>query len=550
MKDFFILKVLDRIQFIFKKMKIDYPVLRKILQIKLIMDGRRVPTMLGNSTKRNEYKDKNYFLSSLWFYALMGVMLIVPFVFLINNIIALMSFIFGILMFLISSTIIADFSSVLLDIRDKTIISTKPVQSKTISIAKFIHIAYYLFLVTITLSGPGIIAIFIKYLVVEDFLFSILFTLLFIAEIILLDLFIVVITTLLYLFILRFYSGEKLKDIINYVQILLTITISIGYQFIGRIYQFKELGNIQFHNKWYQYLLIPIWFGAPFEVLFKQNFTIQYVIQSVLVLVVPIISFIIYIKLIPTFEDSLLKLNQNQKTGKYNNKKWKLSNLLIRNRDERIFYQFCYQMMRSERDFKLKVYPSLGFSLIFPFIFLFNRSNSVAELPGTKYYLYIYLCAFLLPTAVLMLKYSKSYKGAWVYLVTPIRDMNAIYKGVLKAFIVKLLLPIYLLESIIFIYLFHIDILPDLIIVFLTMLIFIVVCFKVVGKGLPFSQSIDNVSKTQGMILILLMLIIGVFTGIHVIFTFINNGVYIYLGIIFILNLFIWKYSFGKRRIY
>ncbi|QVK17459.1 hypothetical protein KHQ81_11450 [Mycoplasmatota bacterium] len=548
MKDFFILKVLDRFQFIFRKLKIDYLVLRKIVQVKLIMDGRRVPTMINNYKKRNENEDKNYFLSSLWLYALMGLMIIVPFVIMINNIVAQMSIIFGILMFLISSTIIADFSSVLLDIRDKTIISTKPVQSKTISIAKFIHIVHYLFLVTIILAGPGIIAIFIKYLVLYNFVSSILITLLFIGEMILLDLFIVVITTLIYLFILKFFSGEKLKDIINYVQILMMITITIGYQFIGRIYQFRELGKVEFHDKWYQYLIIPIWFGAPFEVFFNNNLSKQYVILSLLVLIVPILTFIIYIKLIPTFEDNLLKLNQSQKTGKYKKNKLRLSNLFIRNKDERIFYQFTYQMMKSERDFKLKVYPSLGLSLIFPFIFLFAYGISIDELPGSKYYLFIYFCAFLLPTAVAMLKYSRSYKGAWIYEVAPIKDINFIYKGALKAFVFKLLLPIYLIESSIFIYLFHIDILLDLIIVFLTMLLILVICFRLVGKGLPFSQSIDNVTNSQGIVFLLLMFIIGVFAGIHGIFSAINNGVYIYLGIMFIVNFFTWKLSFRRRR--
>lgn len=41
----------------------------------------------------------------------------------------------------------------------------------------------------------------------------------------------IVITALIYLFILRFFNGEKVKDIINFVQIALTIVMTIGYQF-------------------------------------------------------------------------------------------------------------------------------------------------------------------------------------------------------------------------------------------------------------------------------------------------------------------------------
>jgi len=548
MKDFMVLKILDRFQFILKMLNIDYPVLRKILQVKFIMDRRRVPTMLGNNARKSQNIDKNYFLTALGFYAFMGVLMIVPFVFIIQNTIALMSIVFGILLFMLASTIIADFSSVLLDVKDRTIISTKPVNSKVISMAKFLHIIHFLFLVTFAFAGPGMITFFIKYWVAEGLLYSFLFTLLFIGEIILLNLFIIVITTLLYLLILRFSSGEKLKDIINYVQILMTITITVGYQFIYRIVNFKDLLNVEFTSKWYQYFIIPIWFGAPFELLFKHNYMPQFIVLSILAFVVPVFAFIIFLKFYPTFEDNLLKLNQNQKLGKYKHKKWRLDKLLCRNREEAIFYRFGQQMMKSERDFKLKVYPSLGFSLVLPFIFIIQGNASSKQLLAHNFQFFIYFSAILLPTAIMMLKYSISYKGAWIYQTTPINDLSIASKGVLKAFVVKLLIPIFIFESIIFIFILNITIIPDLIGVFFTMLLFTVICIKMLGRYLPFSEPFENVSQSQGMIVIPLMLIIGFFALIHISLTRLNHGDYLYLGIIFILNLVAWKFGFREVR--
>ncbi len=546
MKDFLILKILDRFKFLFNKLNIDYPVFRKILQVKLIMDGRRVPTMLGNTRKR-ETQNKNYFLSSLWFYSLFGFMMIVPFVFIINNMLAQMSIIFAMLLFLQTSTVIADFSSVVLDIRDKTIISSKPVDSKTLTVAKFFHIFHFLFLLTLALTGPGIIAIFLKYLVLEGFIYSLLFTFLFIGEIILLNLFIIVLTTLIYLIILKIYSGEKLKDIINYVQILMVITITVGYQLLARMFQ----TNIQITEKWYTYFIVPVWFGAPFEIFFQDNKSIFVLVLSVLALLIPIIAFVIYLKLIPTFEDSLLKLNEVKDVEKYRDKKWHVYKLFIRDKEERSFYKFSTEMMKSERDFKLKVYPSLGFSIIFPFIFLFQVGFNINHIwdilfyfEGTKLHLYIYFCAFMLPSAVMMLKFSKYYKGSWIYKVSPVKNFSAINKGVLKAFIMRLLLPIYLVECFIFILLFNITIIPDLIVVFITMLIFVVICFKILGHSLPFSEPFENANKSQGMVVILLMVIIGFFALIHFLFTLFNIGIYIYLVILLFINAFTWKQSF------
>ena len=74
---------------------------------------------------------------------------------------------------------IAEFSSVLLDTRDKTIILTKPVESKILTVAKFIHIFNYLGSITLSLTTTLIITLFIKLLILESFIFSFLFILVF-----------------------------------------------------------------------------------------------------------------------------------------------------------------------------------------------------------------------------------------------------------------------------------------------------------------------------------------------------------------------------------
>ena len=45
MRDFPSLKLLDRFEKVFTSFGVDYPIMRKILQVKLIMDRRRVPTI-------------------------------------------------------------------------------------------------------------------------------------------------------------------------------------------------------------------------------------------------------------------------------------------------------------------------------------------------------------------------------------------------------------------------------------------------------------------------------------------------------------------------
>ncbi len=545
MKDFIVLKILDIFKVFFQKIGIDYDVMRKIIQIKLIMDGRRVPTIMNNSRKRkneNESTDKNFFFISLIIYFFIGILLI-PFMLMGTNYIFQMSIVFGILIFFLMTTLISDFSSVFLDIRDKNIIFSKPIESKTLSAAKFIHILFYMVSISFSLSALGAISALIKNGVV--------FFLIFLVEIALVDIFVVVLTALIYLFILKFFDGEKLKDIINYVQIILTMVITVGYQLIIRMFNIVGI-NAVYSPKWWQYFIIPTWFAAPYEMVFKNNFNINIVILCALAIIVPIITIIIYIKFLPSFERNLRKLDNNNAESKKDNSKLtiKVSNVICKSKVEKIFFKFCSDMIKNERDFKLKVYPSLGFAIIFPFIFLFNefQERGLNGVASSKLYFTIYFCALMLPLVVMMLKYSAKYKGAWIYKAVPLSETSDIYRGSFKALLFNLVFPVYFIESLIFIGIFGIRIFPDLILIFLNMLFYMVICFQFQKKALPFSEPYGNSNQGEGLIIIPMMFLLGALAGLHFfVITIFGFGIYIYIVIMVLVNLLVWRNAFKLK---
>lgn len=537
MKEFKTLRFLDRFKGFFEKLGVDYPVMRRILQVKLTMDQRRVPTILQQSAKKKneEDDDKNKFLGSLWIYALMGLMLL-PFVLLQDQYLFGMSIAFGIIMFIIMTTMISDFSSVLLDIRDKTIIRTKPVNQRTISFAKTIHVMIYLFFLTISISAiPLIVGLFNQ---------GIVFSLIFLVELILLDLFIVVLTAMIYIVVLRFFDGEKLKDIINYVQIALSIGMAVGYQLLVRSFEFVHLQS-SFTPQWWHVFIPPVWYGAPYEWLMNGNRAPHIIMYSVLALVVPILAFYMYIKLIPTFERSLLKLSSHQGT-KRKDVSIGIAKWICRSKEERAFYQFAQHMLRNERDFKLKVYPTIGMALVFPFIFIFNelRTSSFGEIANSLMYLQIYFSFILIPNAVMMLNYSSSYKGAWLFKAAPVQQFASMYSGALKAFLVKLFLPLFLLEGVIFAIIFGVRIIPDLVAVCLVALIYTVVCSKFANQNVPFSAPFEAMQNINAWKSILLFVFSGVFALIHWGVLYIPYGIYGYVVVLLVVNLGVWRFSF------
>ncbi|MFD3259227.1 hypothetical protein ACE3MQ_11520 [Paenibacillus lentus] len=545
MKNYKSLLVLDRFRGLFEKAGVDYAVMRHILQVKLMMDARRVPSFMNKnssrkSADRQETKDSNNFLGSLWIYGIFGAFS-TPFILLGENYIFQMSLLFGIFMFMTLTALISDFSSVLLDIRDRNILGTKPVSRKTISMAKTVHVFIYMVFLTGAIGIIPLIVGLVKH--------GVLFFLIFLLALILMDLLVVVLTATLYLAVLRFFDGEKLKDMINYVQIGFTIAITIGYQLLIRLFDIVNL-DVVFQPKWWQIFVVPVWFGAPFEVLLQGNRDPFYVGFTLLAIAVPVLAILVYIKLMPSLERNLQKLADPGERSNKGDRGWKrfISGLLPVGPQEKAFFRFAWTMIGNERDFKLKVYPSLGFSLIFPFIFIFAQLKEIGfkGLPGTKLYLFIYFCALLVPTIIMMLRYSGKHKAAWIYHTVPIAERSAIHRGTIMAALIRLVLPIYVLESIIFALLFGVVIIPDLIVFGFAIMLYSVISFAFLSKALPFSQPFEAAQQSEGLRIIPLMLLLAVFGVIHLAATFVNYGVYIYLVILIIVNMITWSRVFSS----
>ena len=534
MKDFKILLLLDRLRWLFAKFDIDYPIMRKILQVKLLMDSRRAPAIIGQRNKKKQKNDSNQFIQSLWIYLIIGCFMTI---FIIGgHFLFQMSLYFGILMFMVMMSVVSDFSTVLLDTRDKGIILTKPVNSRTLGMAKAIHVTIYMFYLTIAFSGPALIVSIIKH--------GLLFFVLFIIQLIFVNILIVVLTALLYMFVLRFFDGEKLKDVINYFQIMLSLGMAIGYQVLVRVFEFVDL-EIVFNLSWWHYLLIPIWYGAAFEYVMNGMDPI-YLPFAIFSIVVPILAIFYYLKLLPSFEHNLQKLTSEQAPKRNCTKSllFGVGKLICQSGEERIFYRFAQKMMKNEREFKLKVYPALGMSIIIPFIILFSflRESSLSEITANNSYIIIYFSGLMIPTLVMMVQHSSNFKGAWIYKVTPINDLSALKTGTLKALLMNYVVPIMLFEGIIFTVLYGVRIIPDVIVVLLAFVLLAALCFHLFTPSLPFSEPMDTVQQSQGVKIFLSFILILLLVGVHYLAIRLwDYGVYMYLIVLFFVNRLIWR---------
>jgi hypothetical protein len=93
--------------------------------------------------------------------------------------------------------------------------------------------------------------------------------------------------------------------------------------------------------------------------------------------------------------------------------------------------------------------------------------------------------------------------------------------------------------------LFGIRIFPDLIIVFLNILLYTVICFLSLRKALPFSEPFEAAQQNQGLAVFGLFMLIAVFSGIHFTFTFLEGSLYPYMAVLLIANLILWRKGFN-----
>lgn len=531
------LAVVHRLRGVYEKLGVDYEMMRLILETKLTMNRRREHTINMNN-KSSDEKD-NSFGNALILYGVMGafmsMLIIVK-----QNIMLQMAVYFGFFMFVIGSSFIADFAYVLLDVRDKNLLGITGVSSKTINAAKITNILIYMTKLSLAYGGVGILV---------SLRYGILFTLVFILEIILINLFMILITAFIYYLVLKFFNGEKLKDIINVVQIVLTVGIMVMYQIVGRLFDILDVGSRFTITSWWQGFIAPLWFAAPLEIIESGVVDRTLIIFTGLAVLAPILSILIYFKIAKKFEDYIQKLNDNTYKGKDRIPfSFRVGSLVCRSNTEKSFFNFTVNIIKSERNFKLKTYPNIAMSLVFPFIFLFNfiRSyDSFADwknhMANSNEFFTLYICIFMLTPVILMVKYSDQFKASWIYKAVPIDDMASIFKGVYKGVFYKMILPVYIVLALVYLWVFGLRIFPQIIAILFVIIILNLITVKLMDKHLPFSVRFKDGEKMNDLgITLFIFMLSAIFGVVHYIINRLNYGVYIFILIELILIGILW----------
>jgi hypothetical protein len=501
--------------------------LQSILTAKLLMDDRRPAPLTQNQRRQKVKKDvKLATLTTMFVSTVMGCLFLLSFS-LKTIVTARLTFYFSYFIFMLASTLISDFTSVLIDVRDNYIILPKPVSDRTMLMARLLHIFIHMCKLVLPMLLPGIIYMGIYY-GIEGCL------LLFVSGM-LAVLFTIFLINAVYIFILRITTPEKFKTIISYIQIGFAVVVYASFQLLPRVVGEVENFDFHFSNSNWLILLPPYWFAAGWSVLYNLQGTILEYCAAACALLLPFVSLWIVIRfLAPSFNRKLSLISNtgsdapvitpSANTTKKNNRttfSTAVANLFTKPGAERMGFLFTWYMMARSRDFKMKIYPAIGYLFVYiAFVFFSSKTLSLHDLQEQTQtgriivVVALYFGSFLLSMAVAQLCYSEKYKAAWLYFITPVAVPGNIINGAVKAAITKFYFPFILVLTIPGLVFIGISFIPNLLLAMVNQLF---ICYFTVYMGykeLPFSRSQSLEVKTGSFMRNLFRMIIPLTIGI------------------------------------
>lgn len=519
---------------VYTKMGVHMPHLKAILTAKLIMDDRRPNSIRQIQQNKSEKAVSNATLATMFISLITGLFFLIGFMF-GNTYSTKLTFYFSFYIFMLAGILISDFTTVLIDVRDNAILLPKPVNDKTVVVSRLLHILIHLSKVVIPMSVPGFITIFIQkgiggaLLMIPLFILATLFTIFLINAV--------------YLLILKITTPAKFQGIITYFQIVFAVLIFAGYQVVPRMIERSAMERIEISSYKFIWLLPSYWFGSAWESIYSLQFNSNNLLLIAAAVLIPVLSIWFVVKLFaPSFTRKLAMINAVSTENKpaafsvqhpaqtVKSFAERLAAVFTQKGAERAGFLFTWKMMSRNRDFKMKVYPSIGYMFVYFFIFFFRRSDrSISSFTDPEemrplFLGVIYFSCLLLTTALQNIVTSDKWKAAWIWHLAPLQSPGKILNGSITAAMAMFFLPLAILTAAIALSVWGVSILPNVFMGFSAQIFICLLLSRLLVQKLPFSSPPAGADAGGGFLRgIMLLMVAGIAGLIHYLLFFYNS---------------------------
>ncbi len=513
---------------IYRWLGVDLAQLKAILAAKLIIDDRRATGLYKVRRQNQTSETSNATLFTMLMSMLTGLFLCVSFM--LSDDVTRMTLYFGMFGFLLAMFLITDFSDILIDTKDNLIILPKPVSGITFTVARLLHIWIHLVKIVLPLSLSGFLFTLFSRGIMGGFSFYIC--------IFFLTLLTFTFVNAIYLMIVGLFSPGKLNSIISSLQIIFSVIMYASFQLLPRIMDQAEIESLVMQKSWWTWLIPAYWFAQAWNFMFTLSLQDDAVLGLCLSIIIPVVGIWMVVRyLAPAFFRKIsliysdVSIQQGKRKSKSETGQQGISSLLAslfgKSVMEREAFRFTWKMTGRARDFKMKVYPQVGYLLVLLVMFSFRSwkqlmliDTSFTEIHDSRMIILIlsmiYFSVFIFMGAVLQLPFSEQFRSGWIYFIAPVENPGLIIRGAIKACLIKfLLIPICFL-TIFGLSIFGWAIIPNLIFGFGNLLLMCVGFSWLAMNKLPFSIPLKDQRKgTLTLRNVFMLLILPVFVLPH-----------------------------------
>ena len=466
--------------------------LRAILNVRLILDDRK-PVGIGRGQKQK--KDRKYTsLFNIFISLVMGGVYMLPLIIVTDRVFSLTIF-FTLLLAVMTLMLITDFSNVLFDARDKYILFPRPVNDRTLVLARMLHVFIYLFRIVLPMSLPGWVAL--------GYFDGLRSALLFPFILILMVCFALFLVNSIYLLVLNLVKAEKFKDIINYFQIVASAVFFASVYLLPRLFDSEHPHDFDILNyRWVRFIpsywlaVCWSWIGFPTSLAGTTYL-------GVLAVILPLVCMYVLVKwLAPAFSQKISGIDavdvsehrtvgiERRKTGSKFYQK--IAYAFNRSDDARAGFMIAWLQTSRSRSFRMRVFPTFAYIPVYFFYMLTQNHTSFAYAFNhlnyqPRHLLLLYMSSFVMISALNYLTMSDQYKAAWVYYATPVEKPGRIMIGAFKAIWVKYFLPFLITLSVFILYVWGVSAIMDIILAMVNVTLFVSCMARISYRHLPFS---------------------------------------------------------------
>ncbi|MBL7711524.1 MAG: hypothetical protein JNL13_03630 [Chitinophagaceae bacterium] len=479
---------------LWKGMGADVGHLKAILKVKLMLDDRR-PIAMGRQQTKKKKPVRFMTALSVFLSMLIGFMYTFP-LHLDDRFMGLWLY-FSVFLVMLSVMLITDFSTVLFDTRDKTILLPRPVNERTLLLSRLLHMFIYLFRIVLPMSLAG----WITFGLLEGWKAALWFP----FAIILLTIIALFLVNGAYLLVLRFSKPGKFKDIINYFQIAFSILFFACVYLLPRAVSEEGFQQLQ-HSAYPWAVYTPTyWLAASWSWIEPDLIWSSTKWISILAVAGPLLlMWLTVCYLSPSFAKRIGSIDVVDETPAAPVQKvkgsrsaegtfyLKLANLLTRNPLAKAGFSIAWLQTDRSRNFKMRVYPTFAYVPVY-FFYITTQSRKPlaqiwADMPETSIYvLLLYMTSFVVLQLLSMLVYSEQYKASWIYYSSPVARPGMVMEGAFKGIWVKYFVPMFLLVSCFVLYVWGFSKLLDIALAFVNITLFGLCIMRVAHRRLPFS---------------------------------------------------------------